>query len=161
MLGPASDSSRRSLRQPLFRSCTVNISYVLDPRRAPALGTERDAGLRTVLDEDTVECSIVKVFGTERLDLVADESLQIRGGYGFLGTRSDRASRSRFAQQPDLRGEERDQPADFLVQRDLKDLATRQQPPETVTNTGDAFAVGSKARIAERIVAGDLRFLIE
>jgi len=26
---------------------------------------------------------------------------------------------------------------------------------------GDAFAVGSKARIAERIVADDLRFLIE
>jgi alkylation response protein AidB-like acyl-CoA dehydrogenase len=50
----------------------------------PALGTERDAGLRAVLEEYTVECSIVKVFGTECLDFVADESLQILGGYGFL-----------------------------------------------------------------------------
>jgi len=76
----------------------VNISYVSNPHRALALGTERDAGLRTVLDEDTVECSIVKVFGTERLDFVADESLQILGGYGFLGDdpieRHDRDLRS-------------------------------------------------------------------
>ena len=50
----------------------------------PALGPERDAGLRTILEEYTVECSIVKVFGTECLDFVADESLQILGGYGFL-----------------------------------------------------------------------------
>jgi len=50
----------------------------------PALGTDRDAGLRAVLEEYTVECSIVKVFGTECLDFVADESLQILGGYGFL-----------------------------------------------------------------------------
>ena len=50
----------------------------------PALGPERDEGLRAVLEEFTVECSIVKVFGTECLDFVADESLQILGGYGFL-----------------------------------------------------------------------------
>jgi alkylation response protein AidB-like acyl-CoA dehydrogenase len=50
----------------------------------PALDPERDAGLRAVLEEFTVECSIVKVFGTECLDFVADESLQILGGYGFL-----------------------------------------------------------------------------
>jgi alkylation response protein AidB-like acyl-CoA dehydrogenase len=49
-----------------------------------ALGPERDAGLRAILEEYTVECSIVKVFGTECLDFVADESLQILGGYGFL-----------------------------------------------------------------------------
>lgn len=45
---------------------------------------QRDGLLRAVLEEYTVECSIVKVFGTECLDLVADESLQILGGYGFL-----------------------------------------------------------------------------
>jgi len=50
----------------------------------PAEGAERDEGLRAALEEYTVECSIVKVFGTECLDFVADESLQILGGYGFL-----------------------------------------------------------------------------
>jgi alkylation response protein AidB-like acyl-CoA dehydrogenase len=50
----------------------------------PASGPDRDEGLRKVLEEYTVECSIVKVFGTECLDFVSDEALQILGGYGFL-----------------------------------------------------------------------------
>ncbi|MBI2060334.1 MAG: acyl-CoA dehydrogenase family protein [Nitrospirae bacterium] len=36
------------------------------------------------IEEYTVECSISKVFGTETLDYVADEALQVLGGYGFL-----------------------------------------------------------------------------
>ena len=50
----------------------------------PASGPEHDAGLRSVLEEYTVECPVLKVFGTECLDFVADEALQILGGYGFL-----------------------------------------------------------------------------
>jgi alkylation response protein AidB-like acyl-CoA dehydrogenase len=50
----------------------------------PASGPEHDAGLQRVLEEYTVECSVLKVFGTECLDFVADEALQILGGYGFL-----------------------------------------------------------------------------
>lgn len=34
--------------------------------------------------EYALECSIVKVFGTEALDFVADEGVQIHGGYGFI-----------------------------------------------------------------------------
>jgi len=50
----------------------------------PATGPEHDAGLLRVLEEYTVECSVLKVFGTECLDFIADEALQILGGYGFL-----------------------------------------------------------------------------
>jgi alkylation response protein AidB-like acyl-CoA dehydrogenase len=35
------------------------------------------------IEEYTIEASILKVFGTETLDFVADESLQVLGGYGF------------------------------------------------------------------------------
>jgi len=51
---------------------------------SPAAGAERDAALRAVLEDYTVECSALKVFGSECLDFVADESLQMLGGYGFL-----------------------------------------------------------------------------
>jgi alkylation response protein AidB-like acyl-CoA dehydrogenase len=36
------------------------------------------------IEEYTIEASILKVFGTETLDFVADESLQVLGGYGFV-----------------------------------------------------------------------------
>ncbi|MGH7897956.1 MAG: acyl-CoA dehydrogenase family protein, partial [Candidatus Binatia bacterium] len=36
-----------------------------------------------VIEEFTMEASIIKIFGTECLDFAADESLQILGGYGF------------------------------------------------------------------------------
>jgi len=36
-----------------------------------------------VIEEFTMEASIIKIFGTECLDLASDESLQILGGYGF------------------------------------------------------------------------------
>jgi alkylation response protein AidB-like acyl-CoA dehydrogenase len=49
-----------------------------------AQGSERDAALRAILEEYTIECSIVKIFGTECLDFIADEALQVLGGYGFL-----------------------------------------------------------------------------
>src|SRR5882762_4333545 len=39
--------------------------------------------VRESVEEYTIEASILKVFGTETLDFVADESLQVLGGYGF------------------------------------------------------------------------------
>jgi alkylation response protein AidB-like acyl-CoA dehydrogenase len=48
--------------------------------------TAADAAVRLVresVEEYTLEASILKVFGTETLDFVADEALQVLGGYGF------------------------------------------------------------------------------
>jgi alkylation response protein AidB-like acyl-CoA dehydrogenase len=54
---------------------------------ADAIPTDApDATKRLVkesIEEYTIEASVLKVFGTETLDFVADESLQVLGGYGF------------------------------------------------------------------------------
>ncbi len=39
--------------------------------------------IEEAIEEFTVEDSIIKVFGTETLDMVSDEALQVLGGYGF------------------------------------------------------------------------------
>jgi alkylation response protein AidB-like acyl-CoA dehydrogenase len=44
-----------------------------------------DASQRVLkaIEEYAVECSFIKIFGSEMLDLVADEGVQIHGGYGY------------------------------------------------------------------------------
>jgi alkylation response protein AidB-like acyl-CoA dehydrogenase len=44
---------------------------------------EADQAILNALQEYAVECSILKVAGTEVLDYVVDETVQIFGGYGF------------------------------------------------------------------------------
>ncbi len=52
--------------------------------RLDADAPDYDAQVIKAIEEYTIEQSIVKVFGTETLDFVADEALQMLGGYGFV-----------------------------------------------------------------------------
>jgi alkylation response protein AidB-like acyl-CoA dehydrogenase len=49
-------------------------------RRIPNASKE----IRKSIEEYAVECSIIKVWGSEMLDMVVDETVQIYGGYGFV-----------------------------------------------------------------------------
>ncbi len=53
------------------------------PTGAGTDGTEVAETILKNLEEFAVECSIVKVFGSETLDYVVDEGVQIHGGYGY------------------------------------------------------------------------------
>ena len=47
-------------------------------------GHENEEATRAALEEFAIESSIIKVFGSETLFYVADEDLQIHGGYGYV-----------------------------------------------------------------------------
>jgi len=51
----------------------------VDKSGAEALGNTRKA-----IEEYAVECSIIKVWGSEMIDYIVDETVQIYGGYGFV-----------------------------------------------------------------------------
>jgi alkylation response protein AidB-like acyl-CoA dehydrogenase len=47
-------------------------------------GAEATRETRKAIEEYAVECSIIKVWASEMIDYVVDETLQIYGGYGFV-----------------------------------------------------------------------------
>ncbi|MBV8051896.1 MAG: acyl-CoA dehydrogenase family protein [Acidobacteriaceae bacterium] len=47
-------------------------------------GAEAIKNVRKAIEEYAVECSIIKVWGSEMIDYVVDETVQIYGGYGFV-----------------------------------------------------------------------------
>jgi alkylation response protein AidB-like acyl-CoA dehydrogenase len=47
-------------------------------------GADALKNIRKAIEEYAVECSIIKVWGSEMIDYVVDETVQIYGGYGFV-----------------------------------------------------------------------------
>lgn len=67
-------------------SMSYRTAGLMDEAAAAIDGDAPDGSRRLIeeaVEEYTIEASILKVFGTETLDFVADESLQVLGGYGF------------------------------------------------------------------------------
>ena len=62
------------------------------------------------IEDYSIECAVAKVFCSDVLALVVDEVVQIFGGYGYIAGVPRGALLPRRADQPDLRGDERDQP---------------------------------------------------
>jgi alkylation response protein AidB-like acyl-CoA dehydrogenase len=138
-----------------------------------------DAAARLVkeaVEEYTIECSILKIFGTETLDFVADEALQILGGYGFTDDypverhyRDSRVNRI-FEGTNEINrliipatlvkriGQGRLAYTDFLqqVEREIADTAT--WPPPVA---GPLEREARAAEVAKRVIAYIARLLIE
>jgi butyryl-CoA dehydrogenase len=47
-------------------------------------GPDALKNIRKAIEEYAVECSIIKVWGSEMIDYVVDETVQVYGGYGFV-----------------------------------------------------------------------------
>ena len=62
-------------------------------------------------EEYAVEASIAKVAGSEALDYVLDENIQIHGGNGYVRDYPAERHYPRRAREPHLRGHQRNQPA--------------------------------------------------
>ena len=80
-------------------------------RAPPAARRSSSATCIAAVEEYSVEASILKVWGSEALSQVADEGVQIHGGYGFVEEYPIERDLPGQPGEPDLRGHERDQPA--------------------------------------------------
>ena len=65
-------------------SMAYRMAGLIDARLAQAGGNTRPADVPREIGEYAVECSILKVYGSEMLALAADELMATMGGYGYV-----------------------------------------------------------------------------
>ena len=65
-------------------SMAYRMAGLIDARLAQAGGNARPADVPREIGEYAVECSILKVYGSEMLALAADELMATMGGYGYV-----------------------------------------------------------------------------
>ena len=95
-------------REYALESLMYRTAGLIDETIAASGGTP--AAMLQALEEFAIEASIAKVYGSEVVDYVVDESVQIHGGNGFVADYPVERQLPRCPRQPHLRGHQRDQP---------------------------------------------------